>query len=56
MPSGQKQPSSVNPDLRRNRIKLSVISNPDQPRFTECDTADVRHGKYRLTKQCLAKA
>jgi len=29
MTSGQKQPSSVNPDLRLNRIKSSVKSNPD---------------------------
>ena len=28
-PMGQKQPSSVIPDLRLNRIKSSVQSNPD---------------------------
>jgi len=27
--SGWKQPSSVNPDLRLNRIKSWVKSNPD---------------------------
>jgi len=29
MTSGYKQPSSVNPDLRLNRIKSSIKSNPD---------------------------
>jgi len=29
MTSGNKQPSSVNPDLRLNRRKSSVKSNPD---------------------------
>jgi len=29
MMSGWKQSSSVNPDLRLNRIKSSVKSNPD---------------------------
>jgi len=29
MTSGKKPQSSVNPDLRLNRTKLSVKSNPD---------------------------
>jgi len=29
MTSGWKQPSPINPDLRLNRIKSSVKSNPD---------------------------
>jgi len=31
MTSGKKQSSSVNPDLRLNRIKSSFKSNPDNP-------------------------
>ena len=34
MMSSYKQPPSHNPDLRLNRIKSSVKSNPDLPRFT----------------------
>jgi len=35
MTSDQKRLSSVNPDLRLNRIKPTVKSNPDESRFSQ---------------------
>jgi len=54
MTSDWKQPSSVNPDLRLNRIKSSVKSNPDLPRFTVTNPSE-SNSQFDIVFICFNK-
>jgi len=54
--SGKKQFSSVNPDLRLNRMKSAVKSNLDEPRFTAIafsESEELTEANYGATKSQL---